>query len=243
MAKRSSRSSGQGGSTIYGLLAGLLLGLVVAAVVAFYVTKAPVPFVDRAGRAPAPATSPLQTATQGSVNLPDPNRALQNANLTPPDTRIQLPSTPAPADNTGPIAALPAPGQTPAPAPAPATPAANGNGDDLGALIASLPSRTSSARPSDAAPAPAPAALPKPANGAAASAYFLQIGSFQVLEDAEALRARMLLLGLPVQIQRAEVNGLQVNRVRVGPYTQLADMNRTRARLTEENVSSTVVRQ
>lgn len=235
MAKRSSRSSGQGGSTIYGLLAGLLLGLVVAAVVAFYVTKAPVPFVDRAGRAPAPAATPLQTATPGgSLNLPDPNRALQNGNLTPPDIRIQPPSVTTP-DETPTAAIRPA---TPGPVTAPATPAANGNGDDLGALIASLPSQSAARQPN-----PAPAPLPKPANGAAASAYFLQIGSFQVLEDAEALRARMLLLGLPVQIQRAEVNGLQVNRVRVGPYTRLDEMNLTRARLTEENVSSTVVRQ
>ncbi|CAM3809178.1 SPOR domain-containing protein [Kerstersia gyiorum] len=227
MAKRSSRSSGQGGSTIYGLLAGLLLGLVVAAVVAFYVTKAPVPFVDRAGRAPAPAVSQIQAATPGA-SLPDPNRGLQNGNLTVPDTRIQPPSLPSP-DSIGGVAGSGAQPATQTPAPVPATPAAP-SGDDLGALIASLPNQP-------------PAPLPKPANGAAASAYFLQTGSFQVLEDAEALRARMILLGLPVQIQRAEVNGLQVNRVRVGPYTRLDEMNRVRAQLTAENISSTVVRQ
>ena len=38
------------GSTLYGVLAGLLIGLVVAAGVAFYVTQAPMPFVDRASR-------------------------------------------------------------------------------------------------------------------------------------------------------------------------------------------------
>ena len=63
------------------------------------------------------------------------------------------------------------------------------------------------------------------------------------IEEAEALRARILLLGMPVEIQRAEVNGLQVNRVRVGPFARLDDMNRTRARLAQENIVSTVVRQ
>ncbi|NEV07516.1 SPOR domain-containing protein, partial [Achromobacter xylosoxidans] len=61
--RKSTRRSGESGSTLYGALAGLLLGLIVAAVVAFYVTKAPVPFVDRATR-------------QGDAGkLPDPRQA------------------------------------------------------------------------------------------------------------------------------------------------------------------------
>lgn len=233
MAKRSSRSSGQGGSTIYGLLAGLLLGLIVAAVVAFYVTKAPVPFVDRTTRPPTPATpaAALQQAASQGISIPDPNQALRSGNSVPTDTRIQVPDTPTPV--TPPVS-LPGalPGNTVTTTGSGTTggaPAATG-GDDLGALIASLPGQL-------------PQAPAKPANGAAASAYFLQIGSYQVLEDAESLRARMLLMGLPVQIQRAEVNGLQVNRVRIGPFTRLDEMNRTRARLTEEKINATVVRQ
>ena len=65
----------------------------------------------------------------------------------------------------------------------------------------------------------------------------------QYLNSVRTLRARILLLGMPVEIQRAEVNGLQVNRVRVGPFARLDDMNRTRARLAQENIVSTVVRQ
>ncbi len=61
--KTTRRSSGESGSTLYGALAGLLIGLIVAAAVAFYVTKAPVPFVDRASR-------------QGDAGkLPDPRQA------------------------------------------------------------------------------------------------------------------------------------------------------------------------
>lgn len=217
-SKRSS-SQRQGGSTLYGVLAGLLIGLMVAAAVAFYVTQAPMPFVDRATRESAQAPLP------DPRNAPDPNRALYG--------RDGAAGTPA----NGPTATTPAPlpGVTPAPSEAP-------SGDALGALIATLPSvnepQESAAQGRDRPPAPAPV---QP--GAAGGSYFLQVGSYRVLEDAEALRARILLLGMPVEIQRAEVNGLQVNRVRVGPFSRLDDMNRTRARLGQENIVSTVVRQ
>ena len=127
------------------------------------------------------------------------------------------------------------------------------NKDTLGELIATLPVDQGQAKPPLPAPPPPPppAAAPKPtpapaatsAPAAAGTNYYLQVGAFRVLEDAESLRARMLLLGLPVQIQRAEVNGLQVNRVRVGPYAKLDDMNAARAKLAEEKITANVVRQ
>jgi len=69
------------------------------------------------------------------------------------------------------------------------------------------------------------------------------VGAFRVVEDAETLRARILMMGLPVTLQRAEVNGTLLNRVRVGPYNQLDEMNRARTRLGQERIVSTVVRQ
>ncbi|AHV93986.1 sporulation related domain protein [Bordetella holmesii ATCC 51541] len=42
---------------------------------------------------------------------------------------------------------------------------------------------------------------------------------------------------------RAEVNGVQINRVRVGPFARLDDMNRARSRLGEDKIESTVVKQ
>ncbi len=217
MAKssRNNRSS-QGGSTMYGVLAGLLIGLILAAAVAFYVTKAPMPFVDRATRETSQAA------------LPDPRQAPD------PNTGLYGRSGPAGTPSTGPtdtpIAPLPGAGQG----------QPGRDPDDLGALIASLPKPTA-----EPAPLPPPKPVPAPAqsSGQANGSYFLQVGAYRVLEDAEALRARILLLGLPVQLQRAEVNGLQINRVRVGPYARLDDMNRTRARLGEEKIESTVVRQ
>ena len=162
--------------------------------------------------------------------MPDPNQGLQ-----PRDTGTPLatgqqglpPLTPLPTDAPGVGSTT---GRTGAPK------------DDLGALIATLP-QTGSQAPAAASSPSKPAAKSETPTVAGSGPYYLQVGSFRVLEDAEALRARILLMGMPVEIQRAEVNGMQVNRVRVGPFAKLDDMNRTRSKLGEEKISSTVVRQ
>lgn len=242
--KTTRRSSGESGSTLYGALAGLLIGLIVAAVVAFYVTKAPVPFVDRASR-------------QGdNGKLPDPRQAPDpNAGLYGRDGAAGAPYT-------GPTATAPAPLPGAGTATGPATgPAAKGDDtpaklDDLGALIATLPSvkapAVASAAPAAApsqSPTPiskaAPAPAPKPAATASAAngTYYLQAGAFRGENDAESLKARIILLGLPVAVHKAEVNGKPINRVRVGPFARLDDMNRARGRLGENKIETAVVRQ
>jgi len=112
--------------------------------------------------------------------------------------------------------------------------------DQLDDLIATLPIDSGKAKP-PLPPPPTPKAPPSLATDG--KTYFLQVGAFSVLEDAESVRAEMLLLGLPVEIQRAEVNGLQVNRVRVGPFKGLDDMNKARARLAQEKITANVIRQ
>jgi len=101
--------------------------------------------------------------------------------------------------------------------------------------VASLSNRQSAA--------PAQAERRAPPTTAPAGRYLLQVGAFRVLEDAEALKAKLAFLGFDVRLQRAEVNGVLVNRVQVGPYAKLDDMNRARARLAENNVEAAVVRQ
>jgi len=118
--------------------------------------------------------------------------------------------------------------------------------DEIGALIATLPIEAN--KPPQLPPPPVARPLPPAPESAKQESkdirsYYLQVGAFRVLEDAEALRARLLLLGLPVEIQRAEVNGMQVNRVRSGPFTKLDEMNRARTRLSEEKIVSTIIRQ
>jgi len=223
MAKQ--KSSG-GGSTLYGVLAGLLIGLIAAVAVAFYVIKSPMPFVDKASR------SPEATSTVDPRNAPDPNAGLAGRGTGP----VTAPSSPD--QPTGETAATSSSRSAPAP-------------DALGALIATLtpaPSTQQSqprptARSEPAPVTPVTSTAPSSATAPASGPYFLQVGSFRVLEDAEALRAKILLMGMSVEIQRAEVNGLQVNRVRVGPFARIDDMNQTRTRLGQEKIPTAVVRQ
>ncbi len=222
--KRGARASQRGG-TLFGVIGGVLLGLVVAAAVAVYVTKSPMPFVDRASRGPDPSIPDPGFA-------PDPNRSLYGR-----DAAAGL----APS---GPVTIAPPP-VTGAPPPATSGESPRG-GDALGAFMAGLPDRSSSAPAS-----PPTAALSQAGRAGAADRpttapagrYVLQVGSYRVLEDAEALKARLAFLGFDVRLQQAQVNGVLVNRVQVGPYAKLDDMNRARARLAENKVDATVVRQ
>jgi cell division protein FtsN len=225
----------EGGSTLYGALAGLLIGLIVAAAIAFYVTKAPIPFVDRAIR------EPDQGRPLDPRNVPDPNLGLYGA----------AGSAPTGLTATAPI---PLSGSTQSP-PAPVP----DRMDSLGALIATLPPSPSPA-PSQPAPAtvpqaktpPAPQAAtpaaaarrdPAPAPAPATGTYYLQAGAYTAAVDAESLKARIIMMGLPVAVQQAEVNGMQINRVRVGPFSRLDDMNRARSRLGKNKIESAIVRQ
>lgn len=229
MAKRKS----SGGSTMYGLLAGLLIGLGVAAGVAYYVVKAPMPFMDKASR------TPDGPGTPDPRNAPDPNAALGSREVGP----VTAPSSP---DQPTGLVGLSGSGQSPL-----STGGSKSSGTDaLGSLIATLtPAPSQPSRPSQAGSVVSPSAEKNPEGSTTASPpkaggpYYLQVGSFRVLEDAEALRAKIILMGLPVEIQRAEVNGLQVNRVRVGPFSRIDDMNQTRIRLGQEKIPTAVVRQ
>lgn len=232
---------------MYGVLAGLLLGLIVAAGVAFYVTRAPMPFVDKASH----DTPSQQARVPDPRQAPDPNGGLYGRDGAA-GTAPSGPTATAPS---------PLPGVTPANPGSPATPGpAAGAGNDLDALIAGLPqsasqapapaANTSNARtPAAGASAPSGAttgsgsAAPSTAKPASTGSYLLQAGAFRAASDAESLRARIILLGLPAGVQRAEVNGAQVNRVRVGPFSRLDDMNRARAQLGENKIESAVVRQ
>ena len=228
--RKASTSSGQRGSTLYGVLAGVLLGLVVAAVVAFYVTRAPNPFVDRASRQDSTRARP----TGPSLALSDPNRGLSGGN------------DPAGAAPSGPTPPAPLPGVGVQPPPA------DWSRSELDDLIAQLPETSRPTLPASKAgppsaqtdrPATPTVGNPVNAKPAAKGIYLLQAGAFRQNEDAESLRARIILLGLPVNVQRADLNGVLIHRVRVGPYAKLDDMNRARALLGEKKIESAVVRE
>lgn len=62
--------------------------------------------------------------------------------------------------------------------------------------------------------------------------YLLQAGAFQASGQAEALKARIALLGLGARVEATQIDGKTLYRVRLGPYgtaSDLADAKRTLA--------------
>ncbi|MDH5832750.1 SPOR domain-containing protein [Luteimonas kalidii] len=85
-------------------------------------------------------------------------------------------------------------------------------------------------------PATTPAATaPSAAASAAAAAdgarYILQAGSFSASGDAEALKARIALLGLSARVESGSANGKTVYRVRMGPYGTATELAQAKQKL------------
>lgn len=73
--------------------------------------------------------------------------------------------------------------------------------------------------------------------------FFLQTGSFQSANEAETLKARLALLGLEAAIQARELPEKGIwHRVRVGPYTDVDELNRVRDVLKQNNIEVALVK-
>lgn len=80
-------------------------------------------------------------------------------------------------------------------------------------------------------------------DGAAKDSYFLQVGSFQAAAEADNMKARLALLGLEAVIQTAEIPDKGVwHRVRIGPFANIEDMNRSRPLLTQNDIPSSLIK-
>lgn len=78
---------------------------------------------------------------------------------------------------------------------------------------------------------------------ASREAFFLQAGAFQNAPDADNLRARLALLGIEARIQTATLPDKGVwHRVRVGPYTSIEELGRTRETLKQNGVETTLIK-
>jgi len=73
--------------------------------------------------------------------------------------------------------------------------------------------------------------------------YRLQVGSFRSAEDAERLRASLLLEGMSAYQQGAEVNGSTWYRVYVGPFRDRSKMNKAQDLLVARSISPLVIKE
>jgi cell division protein FtsN len=73
--------------------------------------------------------------------------------------------------------------------------------------------------------------------------YYLQVGSFKSSEQADRFKAELALLGLETSIQKVTIDNQNTwNRVRVGPFDDLDNLNRARRLLSKRNIESTLVK-
>jgi len=75
-----------------------------------------------------------------------------------------------------------------------------------------------------------------------AGSYVLQVGSYRKFEEADRVRAQLALQGIESKVQRVSVDNDTWHRVRVGPVTDLRELNRVRDRLREAEMDVLVIR-
>jgi len=208
----------QRGGTLLGLVIGALIGLGAALAVAVYITKVPVPFMNK-----SQARNPDSDAAEAKKNKDwNPNAPLAGKTPAKP-----APAAPAPApsaegnsvavpDPAGPKAAASSPAKTAA-KPAPAA-------DPLGDLAKAKVEGLSSS----------PSVDP--------FSYFIQAGAFRTPEDAEQQRAKLLLLGMQAKVSEREQAGRTVYRVRLGPFDKKEDAEKAKERLDNNSIETALVR-
>lgn len=214
--------SGQRGGFVLGLIVGLLLGLGLALGVALYVTKVPIPFIDK-----VPQRSAEQDAQEAERNRNwDPNAGLAGKGAKAASGVV----------SGGPAAAAAAS----APAPASTAPAAT----------AAAPSaQTPAAKPVAASAAKTEAKADSKAAAAAASAaaadayvYYVQAGAYVKVEDAEAQRAKLAIQGFVAKVYEREQSGRTVHRVRMGPLDNREEAEALQRKLEAAGIEANLAR-
>ncbi len=240
----------QRGGFVMGMIVGLLIGLAVALGVALYVTKVPVPFVNK-----VPQRTPEQDAAEAEKNKNwDPNSPLDGKTPARPGA-AGGPSTAAsgvvaPAAPTSPTAPPPpATATAPAPTPAPPTPAPPPTAAaSAPAPRAAASSATAKAPVSTRDPAAILADRPGATSDASTKAgpdpfiYFVQAGAYSRPEEAEAQRAKLGMQGFSARVTEREQAGRTVYRVRLGPFDRREDADAMKEKLEAAGAETALVR-
>jgi len=208
----------QRGGFVMGLIVGLLVGLALALGVALYVTKVPVPFVNK-----VPQRTAEQDAAEAERNRNwDPNSPLYGKNPARPNATASGTVAPItrPPGTEAPVAALPVPPRAPPPT----------STRDAAAILA------------DRSAAAAPGQVTSTKSGVEPFSYFVQAGAYARPEDAEQQRAKLAMLGMAAKVTEREQAGRTVYRVRVGPFEAKEEADAAKEKLDSSNIESALVR-
>lgn len=90
---------------------------------------------------------------------------------------------------------------------------------------------------------PAPVSQNRPSGQGASDNYYLQVGSFRNHNEADNLKARLALLGLIASVQSADLAEKGTwYRVRVGPFSQKAQVDNVHVTLRENGIDAQLIR-
>jgi cell division protein FtsN len=205
----------QRGGTFLGFVVGVVVGLASALAVAVYVTKVPVPFVNKSQTRNADQN---EAEAQKNKNW-DPNAPLYGkapaAAATPgaPQTAASAPSSGASAGAVG---------------------AAGDNKTEPKPAVSADPLGDLAKAKSGQVPPAAPALEPY--------VYYVQLGAYSNAQDAEGQRAKLSLSGVEAKISEREQSGRTVYRVRVGPFDKKEDGERSKEKLAQAGLETALVR-
>ena len=208
-------SSNQRGGTLLGFIFGLVVGLTVALGVAVYITKVPIPFMNK-----GPSRSADQEAAEDKKNKDwDPNAPLYGKNPARGAPEKADPATqvsPKSADPLGDLAKAADAKQAESKAPE----------------SKSTEGKTLEAKSADA----------KTESGNDPFLYFVQAGAYRTTDEAEAQRVKLVMMGFDAKISERDQGGRTVYRVRMGPLQVKADAERVRDKLEAAHIDSALVR-
>lgn len=215
----------QSGGTLLGIIIGALLGLGAALAVAVYVTKVPIPFLNR-----SQSHSAENDAAEARKNRDwNPNAPLAGKNPARPSAASAGPVGEAGAPDSGVNApALPAQAERPAVGSAGAAVSSDPLGD-----LAKARSAAKSVSKTDSPPA---------GSGVDPFSYFIQAGAFRTPEDAEQQRAKLSLMGFQSKVTEREQSGRTVYRVRLGPFDKKDEADKAKEKLDGNAVETALVR-
>ena len=92
-------------------------------------------------------------------------------------------------------------------------------------------------------PAQVASATPAPSsNGGNDTPYLLQAGAFGASGDAEAVKAKIALLGLNARVESATIGGKTVYRVRMGPYGTASELATAKGKLADGGLPALAIK-
>jgi cell division protein FtsN len=220
--KRNSNSNSERGGTLLGFIFGLIVGLGIALALAVYVTKVPIPFLNK-----GLIHSSEQDASEDKKNKDwDPNAPLYGKSnkaldKDKADDKAEDKANTSVATDKGGI-----------------VPKEVDKKPDAGNPLLGILGSSNGSEDKDPLGdlAKAKSQERDPFN------YFVQAGAFRTHEEADVQKAKLALSGFDAVVSERDQGGKSVFRVRIGPLTTKDDAEKIQQKLSGSKVDSVVIR-